>query len=187
MKRYIIFIVFCFIYAILLQLIIVELKTKEVRISYAQQLDDHEYDSHLDNPIQIIIPSIKLNKYLAEGHLQNDTWTVYKNRLSFIKNNEKTHDTTSNMIVYGHAIASQLKDLKVVNIDDEIRIKYQDKIMIYKIVSIQNILPDETDKITSLGETQLSIFTCDGPKDEYRRLVKAKLVKTINLTLKEVI
>jgi len=187
MQKYLIFLICCITYGLLLQVIFVEYRTENIRISFANEIEDMHYNNETDNPTQIIIPSVGLKKYLAEGHLANDTWTVYKNRLSFIKNNEKTHDSTGNIIVYGHAIKSQLHDLKFVKIDDEIRLKYPDKILIYKVISSENILPDETDKITSLGETQLSIFTCDGPKDEYRKLVKAKLIETIELNLKEVI
>lgn len=141
----------------------------------------------LDDPIAIKIPNLNLKVELKEGDLVDGTWKVFRNQLAFISDSNTQYQTNGNLIVYGHATPELLQNLKFLSQGDSIYIYYPKGFVEYKIETQETILPDEIDKILSVGDTHLSIFTCDGPNDENRTLLKAKKIKVYSYNSAEVI
>ena len=52
-------------------------------------------------------------------------------------------------------------------------------VYIYKVKQIQYIDPVDVQKVTSIGDHNLTLFTCEGFDDKYRLVVKAEKVNTV--------
>ncbi len=140
-----------------------------------------------DKPVAISIPSIGIKVGLQKSEEVNESWKVYRHFLAYVENSELEFENGGNLIVYGHAIPELLGNMNQLNKGETIKIYTPSGVVTYEIVSKEVVLPDEIDKISSIGDTHLSLFTCDGPNDEFRILVKAKILKLINYNNKEVI
>ena len=139
------------------------------------------------NPMYLEIPSVNIRS-VTDKNITDDTsdWKVYKDRLAFALGSNVNY-ASNNLIIYGHATSNLLKNLKYVKMKDEIIVYTDERIYKYSISGFDLAYPYETEKIYSYGDTNLSIFTCIGPNDEQRLVIKAKLVDEIKLNTKEVI
>ena len=148
---------------------------------------EHGQNVGFDKPVAISIPSINLKVGIQKSEEENDSWKVYRHFLAYVEDSELEFDKGGNLIVYGHAIPELFGKLGQLHEGETIMVYTPSSVVTYAIVSKELVLPDEIDKISSIGDTHLSLFTCDGPNDEYRVLVKAKILKSINYNNKEVI
>lgn len=143
---------------------------------------------HTERPTYISIPSAGIRAPIDNGYMKNNgVWKVYMDRLSYAEGLSDINSILSNIAIYGHATDELLGNLYKVKKGDKIYVFGYDVAYTYKVVSIERILPDEPDKLISFGDTNLSIFTCDGEQDEKRLLVKSKLINFEQLSLKEVL
>ncbi len=148
---------------------------------------EKEVELEVHSPVYLEIPSVNIRSVTATNIVDNTSdWTVYKDRLAFAQGSNVNY-ASNNLIIYGHATSNLLKNLKFVKMEDEIIVYTDEMIFKYKISDFELAFPNETEKIYSLGDTNLSIFTCIGPNDEQRLVIKAKLVDEIKLNTKEVI
>ena len=79
------------------------------------------------------------------------------------------------------------KNLNQLKIGDKIQVFGQKGVYTYKVNGISQINPLEVDQVKSSGNDNLSLFTCDGPSDVYRLLVKAKRISQTQYSFEEVI
>lgn len=121
-------------------------------------------------PSAISIPAIPLNLPVAAGVIQNNKWTLYDDKVSWLSTSEPPG--RGNVILYGHNRKGLLGDLDRLKVGEEIIIASDGKKYIYEVSQTRRVRPDEVDVIIS-DKNQLTIYTCDGSFDERRLVVFA--------------
>ena len=125
-------------------------------------------------PLRLIIPSASINLDVEKTPINGTTWEVSSNKVSFGSGTSFLDETHGNTVLFAHARKGLFRDLRNVKLGDKISVIGSENLYAYKIMSIEKILPDEVDKIKSVGDTNLTLFTCEGYGDEYRLMIKAK-------------
>ncbi len=163
--------------------------TNIISFGYTQNPTQNQYSlPHAERPTYISIPNAGIRAPIDNGYIKKDgIWKVYMDRLSYAEGLSDINNIFSNIAVYGHATDELLGNLYKVKKGDKIYVFGYDFAYTYKVLSIERIFPDEPDKLLSFGDTNLSIFTCDGETDEQRLLVKSKLINYEKLSQKEVL
>lgn len=91
-----------------------------------------------------------------------------------------------NMVIAGHSFdlnadnpySEVFGSLRELNVGDEVKITYQNKNYVYKIFNRQVVAPNDTSLLGVSDNWQLTFYTCDPPKTDWRRLVfQAELIK----------
>lgn len=123
--------------------------------------------AELHPPSAIFIPSITLNLQVAPGIVQNNKWTLYDDKISWLSTSEPPGH--GNVILYGHNRKGLFADLDRLEVGEEIMVESDSKNYVYQVSESRRVRPDEVDVIIS-DKNQLTLYTCDGSFDE-RRLV----------------
>ncbi len=145
-----------------------------------------EKHSYSEYPLRIIIKNKDINTLIEPAKLENGTWSISENKANFGVESGYLDSPFGNIIIFAHARKNLFKNLKTVDIGDEITIIGDNNYYTYKVVKKEKILPEEVNKAKSIGDTNLSLFTCDGNDDEYRLLIKAVKISKNELPNKEV-
>jgi|688.fasta_scaffold00232_24 LPXTG-site transpeptidase (sortase) family protein len=125
-------------------------------------------------PNQILIPDLNINLSVEEGHIENGTWTLNDYSALHAEGSPSLDSSHGNTIIYAHARAGLFKDLRSLKKGSKIKLMGDDgKEYIYKVTEGEVIKPEEIKKIMKIGTHQLTLFTCDGPQDKYRLLIRA--------------
>ena len=139
------------------------------------------YKSSKEIALRLIIPSAAINLDVEESPINGSTWNVSPNKVSFGSGTSYLDESHGNSVLFAHAREGLFRDLKNVKLGDKISIVGSENLYTYKVMSIEKILPDEIDKIRSVGDTNLTLFTCEGYGDQYRLMIKAKREEVKNL------
>ena len=129
-----------------------------------------------EEPLRIQVPARNIDIDIEHAEVENGTWEVPEFSAGYADGSSYLDEEHGNSIVFAHARNGMFRDLLNVQLEDEIIVMGTKNIYKYKITSIEKILPDEIDKIRSLGDHNLTLFTCEGINDEYRLLVKAERI-----------
>jgi LPXTG-site transpeptidase (sortase) family protein len=125
-------------------------------------------------PLRIIIPSASINLDVEVSPINGNTWDVSPTKVSFGTGTSYLNESHGNSVLFAHARKGLFRDLRNVKLKDKISIIGSENLYTYKVMSIEKILPSEIDKIKSVGDTNLTLFTCEGYEDQYRLMIKAK-------------
>ena len=106
---------------------------------------------------------------------------------SYAEGSSKLDERLGNTIIYAHARDGLFMNLNKVKIDDRIVVFGSESIYEFIVTETKNIYPDEVNDLISVGDHNLTLFTCDGYGDQYRLLIKAVRVTNNNFNTKEVI
>lgn len=132
-------------------------------------------------PLRVTIPSVGINLDIVQSGIENGTWVVPEKSAGFAQGSSFLDQEHGNSIIFAHARYQMFRNLLDIKPNAEITIIGTDNLYVYKVSSVEKILPDEIDKLESYGENHLTLFTCEGINDEYRLLVKAKRIDTYSL------
>ena len=138
-------------------------------------------------PVRIIIPTVRIDLYVEESEISDGTWELSETKASFGKGSSYLDEMLGNSVIFAHARRGLFAPLKDVKINDPIVIVGTENIYVYRIAQVEKVKPEEKEKVKSLGDTNLTVFTCDGVYDEYRLVVKAKRVNKYRLSQEGVI
>ena len=128
-------------------------------------------------PNQIIIPDLNVNLTVEQGHIENGTWTLNDYSALYAQGSSSLDSQNGNTIIYAHARNGLFKDLRSLKKGSKIKLTGDDgKEYTYKVIGGELIKPEEIKKIMKIGSHQLTLFTCDGPQDEHRLLIRAKKI-----------
>lgn len=131
----------------------------------------------LVTPSQILIPDLNINLSVEEGHIENGTWTLNDHSALYAEGSSFLNSDYGNTIIYAHARQGLFADLRRLKKGSKIILTGKDgKLYTYKVTEGEVIRPDEIKKIMKIGDHNLTLFTCDGPDDEYRLLIRAKKI-----------
>lgn len=128
-------------------------------------------------PAQIIIPDLGLDLPVEEGHIENGTWTLNDHSALYAQGSTSLNTEHGNTIVYAHAREGLFKHLRSLKKGSKIRVIGSDgQEYLYKVIEGEVIKPEEIKKIMKIGKHNLTLFTCDGPDDKYRLLIRARKI-----------
>ena len=129
-----------------------------------------------ENPVKIFIPKIKVNLDVVMGKIIDGTWDLNDYSALYAEGSSPLSTQYGNSIIYAHSRPGLFGGLKDLEFTDLIFVTGENKTYVYEVISKEHILPNEIEKIKVAGSHQLTLFTCDGPYDKFRLLVKAKKV-----------
>lgn len=128
-------------------------------------------ESKSSPPVAITIPSLALDLSISPGIVQNNQWTLYDDRISWLATSEPP-GSGKNVILYGHNRPLLFGSLDKLQIGEEIIVKNSEETFTYVVSEMRKVLPEEVDVIIS-PKNQLTLYTCDGSFDERRLIVIA--------------
>lgn len=128
-------------------------------------------------PIQITIPSLKVDIPVEPAEIKSGVWEISYKNATFL-NSSSRPGGGGNVVIYGHNKKAIFGSLPFISIGEKIFIKTNDNtIYTYKVISKETVMPDRVDLIYPTDEEILTLFTCTGPFDSQRVVVKAKPLK----------
>lgn len=128
---------------------------------------------------QISIPSININTLIAQGGIENGSWILSDDSVLVLPASGKPGEGF-NTIIYAHNRPALFSDLEKIKLGDQIFIKNQKgRQFVYKVFSFEYIKPEDLNKIRSDIPDTLTLFTCDGPFDQARLIVKALMISPL--------
>ena len=128
-------------------------------------------------PNEIVIPDLNVNLIVEKGYIENGTWSLSDYSALYAEGSASLDSKHGNTIIYAHARPGLFADLRSLRKGSHINITGEDgNLYTYKVTEGEIIRPNEVKKIMKVGDHNLTLFTCDGPEDEYRLLIRAKKI-----------
>ena len=125
-------------------------------------------------PLRISIPQVALSSEVKPGGIVNGQWILSDIYVHFM-----TLDAGANKtLFYAHERQGLFVNLKRIKKGDNIFVTdNKKKITTYQVYSIESVKPTETNKLYGDPDT-ITLYTCDGAFDQFRLVVKAKLLNS---------
>ncbi|QQG41416.1 MAG: sortase [Candidatus Woesebacteria bacterium] len=125
-------------------------------------------------PVQITIPSIKIDQPIDVGTIQNGVWLISYEHPTFLDTSARP-GTGGNTVIYGHNKKVIFGNLPYVSIGQNVFIKVASgKIYKYEIYQKDFVSPDRIDLVSPENKEDLTIYTCWGLFDSQRAVIKAR-------------
>lgn len=127
-------------------------------------------------PVQITIPSIKIDEPVDTGMIKDGVWQISYNHPTFLDSSARPGEG-GNVVIYGHNKKVIFGNLPYLSLGQKILIKTADgKIHTYEVYKKEFVKPDRVDLVSPTDHEELTIYTCWGLFDSQRVVVKAKPV-----------
>jgi LPXTG-site transpeptidase (sortase) family protein len=126
-------------------------------------------------PIRLTLPSQNIDLEIIDGEYEDNKWTLTRDKAQYATITPILNNEAGNTLIYGHntpAVFNPTKDLKV---GDYLYIYSETHIFIYSYHSDKLVLPTDTTIFNELTGPQVTLLTCNGWTDQYRRLMFFKL------------
>ncbi|PJA41002.1 hypothetical protein CO178_01120 [candidate division WWE3 bacterium CG_4_9_14_3_um_filter_34_6] len=128
-------------------------------------------------PRKLEIKSSNISVPIKFGPIKDGSWEVFEDSASYAEGSSYLNDTKQNTIIFAHARKALFKNLSNTDIGDEITIYGDSNIYRYSIVRREKISPENVNALMQEnGDFNVTLFTCEGTNDEYRLLIRAKLI-----------
>lgn len=125
-------------------------------------------------PKKIIIPSVKISLPVFTAKIALNTWEVRTDGASFGESTTYP-GRNGNSVIFSHATPPLFGNLSQVKKGDSIHLFTDYDWFVYKVSEIKIVDPENVEVLFSDGGHTLTLYTCTGPNDEKRLVVKAKL------------
>ncbi len=126
-------------------------------------------------PLRIVVPTLGLDLPIDKGEYNQTTnsWTLSGYHAQFATMTALANDHQGNTFIYGHNNKYVFGRLRLLNPGDPIVI-YTDNNLVfhYRYDSAVNVGPDDTSVLSYQGPPILTIQTCSGNWNEWRRMYK---------------
>lgn len=128
----------------------------------------------LSKPKRILLPSIDLGIDVLDATIDvaTNSWPLSNNKVQYANFTPELGSAKGTMLLYGHntwAVIRKTADLKI---GDKLYIVDQgDKTWEFTLAEQKDIYPTEVGFIYEDVPFRVVLFTCDGWKDQYRRLM----------------
>lgn len=132
-----------------------------------------------DTPRRITIAEADVNTTVEYAPIISNTWKLYTDKAGFAEGSSYPNESLGNTIIFAHARPGLFANLQLAR-PGMIATLYSDRnIYVYRITNIKKISQWDTEKVKTLGENNLTLFTCDYDDNNFRVLVKARLISKI--------
>lgn len=128
----------------------------------------------IEEPIHIFIPSAKIKLPVTTAEIAYNTWEVSSTTASY-GSGSALPGTKGNTVIFAHAREGLFGNLPTVSKGDLIYIFTKNEWYSYRVTERLIVPPTQTDVIKQSHGSELTLFTCTGPKDSHRLVLKAIL------------
>lgn len=125
-------------------------------------------------PLKIIIPSAEINLPIETAQIAYNTWEVSNNAASFGQGTTLPGNL-GNTVIFAHARDGLFGSLPLAKTGDMIYIFTAHSWYAYQITDILIVSPTDIGVIKQSEGAELTLFTCTGPQDSHRLVIKATL------------
>lgn len=131
-------------------------------------------------PVRIVITNLGIDLPIDPGKYDPvaDSWTLSGYHAQYATNTSPANDDRGNTFIYGHNNKYVFGPLKHIQAGDIAQI-YTDNghVLDYSFVSADNNAPDDTSIFDYNGPPVLTVQTCSGSLNEWRRMYHFQFVK----------
>jgi LPXTG-site transpeptidase (sortase) family protein len=126
-----------------------------------------------NTPIHITIPRINIDATVKPGGIVNGQWILSDTYVHTMVLNKAKNET----LLYAHERVGLFVNLNSIQKNDRIALTDKHgKVNTYAVYDIEKVKPTELSKLYG-KENSITLYTCNGAFDQYRLVVKAKLIK----------
>lgn len=130
----------------------------------------------ISEPSHISISKIGVDADIVRGGIVKGEWILSDTQVLYLPTSGRLGEGF-NTVLYGHKKPGLFIDLKNLSKGDLIEVSdNQGRKFTYSVYQVEYIEPRQTEKLISTQKDDLTMFTCDGPFDKTRLLIRAKLV-----------
>ncbi len=128
-------------------------------------------------PTAITIPAVFVNNIpIVPGGIIGDEWLLFDDKAVYLQSSGLLGEGY-NTVIYAHSRKGLFKNIKDLNIGDSIHITGDNgELYSYKVYEMETVNLKEVSKLKSTEPNIVTLFTCDGPLDQDRVIVRASLV-----------
>lgn len=126
-------------------------------------------------PVRIAIGSVNIDLPVKEAKVVKGYWEVFPDSAGFGLGSAYPEEN-GNTVIFAHARPGQFAPLKIIKTGAEILVYTKEKYFSYKVDSIREVLPSQTEVIAPSKDPILTLYTCSGFSDSKRLIVVAKRV-----------
>ena len=126
------------------------------------------------SPTRLVIKDLQIDLNIQESSIVDGVWQVADDEVSFLDRSAKPGEG-GNIVLYGHNkwhVLGNLPDIRVGNVievyDD------QGNTLEYEVEDTFVVSPDAVEVVEPTDHEVLTLYTCTGPLDSKRFIVKAK-------------
>ncbi len=125
-----------------------------------------------NTPVRILLPTQGIDLPIQVAPVLRDTWQVFENSAGLGANTTK-----NNLVIFAHARPGMFDHLGELRIGDHFYLFGTTKWQNFEIIEKSYILPEDINTVLKTANTRLTVtlFSCDGPNDEKRVVIKAIL------------
>jgi LPXTG-site transpeptidase (sortase) family protein len=135
-----------------------------------------ESTQNLDIPVEVIIPSIKIDLAVEPGQIKDGVWQISEGKATYL-NTSAVPGSGGNTVIYGHNKKVIFGNLPYLSIGQKIVVKTKSgRILNYVADQKYFVGPDRVDLVSPSANEELTIYTCYGLFDSQRVVIKAKLI-----------
>lgn len=130
-----------------------------------------------DVPVEIIIPSIKIDLKVEPGQIKNGVWQISGSNATFLDVSAPP-GSGGNTVIYGHNKKVIFGNVPYLSVGQKISVKTKSG-QIYNYIVDQKYFvgPDRVDLVSPSNKEELTVYTCWGLFDQTRAVVKAKPIE----------
>jgi sortase A len=127
-----------------------------------------------DIPVEIIIPSMKIDLVVEPGEIENGVWKISDQNATFLNTSAVPGDG-GNTVIYGHNKRVIFGNLPYVSVGQKVTVKTKSGTLYNYVVEEKFFVgPDRVDLVSPTDTEELTIYTCWGAFDSQRAVIKAK-------------
>jgi LPXTG-site transpeptidase (sortase) family protein len=127
-----------------------------------------------DEPVSIFIPSAQIKLPVKTARIAFNTWEVSTSTASYGEGSALP-GTSGNTVIFAHARAGLFGTLPEVAVGELIYVFTASDWYAYRVTERLVVPPTQTDVIKNSSAAELTLFTCTGPGDSHRLVLKALL------------
>lgn len=128
----------------------------------------------VDVPVEILIPSIKVDLTVEPGTINNGVWLISNTEATFL-DSSAVPGSGGNTVIYGHNLTTIFANLPYLSLGQKIIVKTKSG-KLYNYIATQKYFvgPDRVDLVSPSNSDELTVYTCWGLFDSQRAVVVAK-------------
>ena len=131
-------------------------------------------------PVRIVVPSQSIDLQIDKGEYNpvDNSWTLSGYNAQFAMSTSLPNNNTGNTFIYGHNNQHVFGPLKRLNPGDQALV-YTDNnhVFTYTYDSASEVSPEDTSVLRYRGHAILTIQTCSGDWNEWRKMYKFDFTK----------
>lgn len=127
-----------------------------------------------EEPLHILIPSAQITLPVVTAKIAYNTWEVSETTASFGEGSSLP-GTIGNTVIFAHARPGLFGSLPDAKVGELVYVFTKHDWYTYRVIERLIVSPDNTAVIQQSSGAELTLFTCTGPGDSHRLVLKAVL------------